>query len=53
MEVVDFFHFSRQDFKLSRFQDVELSGGGGGANKYTLFDGLAYNTCGYFVSCEQ
>ena len=20
-------------------------------NKYTLFDGLAYNTCGYFASC--
>ena len=21
------------------------------ANKYTLFDGLAYNTSGYFASC--
>ena len=21
------------------------------SNKYTLFDGLAYNTCGYFASC--
>ena len=20
-------------------------------NKYTLFDGLAFNTCGYFASC--
>ena len=24
---------------------------GSGRNKYTLFDGLAYNTCGYFASC--
>ena len=23
----------------------------GQPNKYTLFDGLAYNTCGYFASC--
>ena len=22
-----------------------------GFDKYTLFDGVAYNTCGYFASC--
>ena len=22
-------------------------------NIYTLFDGLAYNACGYFASCER